>query len=523
MNRKRLHSLVAAVGLAVPAQAQWTTQTLALQPGWNAVFLEVQPEPRQCDQLFAGTPVLSAWAWNRRFSPVQFIQDPTSLVPGDPDWLVWTPAAIKNLFILEGGRAYLIKISGAATFNWQLYGRPAARRLDWISDSLNFVGFHVDAQSPPTFASFFAGSAAHAGQPIYRLNTSGQWQPVVNPAATTLQRGGAFWIGCVGQSSFAGPLKILFEQGTSLNYGKSLTGLRLRIKNESGALRSFTVQQLPSATPPNTNHPPLAGPVPLSYFRRNLASNEYGFVPLPSPLANLEVAAGEERELRLSVRRADMTPASPGALYQSLLELTEPSGVRQLIGVTSEGLQIGATHRRAGLWVGSAAIQKVGQGGNATDAANPVRTPTECQFRLIVHVDAQGQARLLSQAVQAWQEGAESRPGRTLLLSDISRMTNYPGASLQFRRRFSSAAFAFASPALLSGGGEFGANALNGTVTTGYDDALNPFKHRYHPDHDNLNAAYSGVLAVGEESFAITRQVTLQFTSDDPDGLHLPG
>jgi hypothetical protein len=195
--------------------------------------------------------------------------------------------------------------------------------------------------------------------------------------------------------------------------------------------------------------------------------------------------------------------------------------VRQIIGVTSEGLQSGAIHRRAGLWVGIAAIQKVGQGGNVNDATNPVPTATECQLRLIVHVDAHGQARLLSQAVQAWQEGAENRPGRTLLLSEAARMTNYP--SVQFRRRFSSAAFASPGPVLLSGSGEFGANVLTGIVTTGYDDALNPFKHRYHPDHDNLNAGYSAVLANGEESFTITRQVTLQFTSDDPDGWHLPG
>ena len=523
MNRRSPYLFLLALALAVSAHAQWTTQTLSLQPGWNAVFLEIQPEPRQCDQLFAGMPIESAWAWNRRFSPVQFIQDPTSLIAGDPDWLVWTPSAIKNLFILEGGRAYLVKVSGTSAVNWQLVGRPAPRRIDWISDSLNFVGFSIDPQSPPTYASFFAGSAAHAGQPIYRLNASGQWQLLANPANATLQSGQAFWIRCAGQSSFAGPLKLMFEQGNALNYGKTLIELRLRIKNESEAVKSFTVQQLASAAPPNVNHPPLAGPVPLSYFRMNLASNEYGFVPLPSPLANLQVAAGEERELRLAVRRADMTPAAPGALYQSLLQVTEPSGVRLRIGVTSEGMPGGTTHPRAGLWVGTAALQKVSQGNNANAASNAVPTATEFQFRVIVHVDALGQARLLQQAVQVWREGDENQPGRTLLLSDTSQMTNYPGASLQFRRRFSSAAFAISAPVLFSGSGEFGANTLTATVATGYDAILNPFKHRYHPDHDNLNASYNALLSHGEESFDISRNVTLQFTSDDPDGLHLPG
>ena len=45
---------------------QWTTQTISLQPGWNAVFLEIQPEPSESDAVFAGLPVESVWRWNRR-------------------------------------------------------------------------------------------------------------------------------------------------------------------------------------------------------------------------------------------------------------------------------------------------------------------------------------------------------------------------------------------------------------------------------------------------------------------------
>src|SRR4051812_48710424 len=36
--------------LALPTcHAQWMQQTIQLKPGWNAVFLEMQPEPQQCD------------------------------------------------------------------------------------------------------------------------------------------------------------------------------------------------------------------------------------------------------------------------------------------------------------------------------------------------------------------------------------------------------------------------------------------------------------------------------------------
>src|SRR5438874_5715336 len=119
--------------------AQWTNQTIVLHSGWNAVFLEIQPEPSDCDSLFASLSVDSAWAWNRRFSPVQYIQDPTALIPGDPDWLTWLPGSnpnhvAANLFILQANRAYLIKLPDTASpNNWTIRGRPSVRAIDWLS------------------------------------------------------------------------------------------------------------------------------------------------------------------------------------------------------------------------------------------------------------------------------------------------------------------------------------------------------------------------------------------------------
>jgi hypothetical protein len=53
---------------------------------------------------------------------------------------------------------------------------------------------------------------------------------------------------------------------------------------------------------------------------------------------------------------------------------------------------------------------------------------------------------------------------------------------------------------------------------------LNPFKHVYHPDHDNLNERFEQPpLAEGKESFTVTRNVALEFTSTDPLGLNPPG
>jgi len=80
--------------------------------------------------------------------------------------------------------------------------------------------------------------------------------------------------------------------------------------------------------------------------------------------------------------------------------------------------------------------------------------------------------------------------------------------------------------------GVFGApsNICSASVVVGYNDPLNPFLHRYHPDHNNLSDR-GDPLAVWDdgrgsytrESYTITRQIELQFMPDDPDGLGLSG
>ena len=133
--------LAALVTVAPQASDQWATQTIPLRPGWNSVYLEVQPEPRECDVLFAGIPVESVRAWNRRSSSVQFIQDPATLNLQQPDWLIYLPpnhrpAAETSLFTLDGGRTYLIKLPDSATpVNWVLQGRPTVRKTDWLTGS----------------------------------------------------------------------------------------------------------------------------------------------------------------------------------------------------------------------------------------------------------------------------------------------------------------------------------------------------------------------------------------------------
>jgi len=571
----RFFLVMSVLTSVLPVAAQWTNQTLVLRPGWNAVYLELQPEPRECDTLFAGVPVESVWAWNRRFSPIQFIQDPAVLLPGQPDWLTYLPPshvarATMNLFTLQGNRAYLIKLpDNAAPVSWTFSGRPAVRRMEWLADSFNFTGFHVDAANPPTIQSFFASSPAHNGQRVYRL-VNGLWSLVVSPTTTRLTRGEAYWVFSRGQSTFNGPLEVAVEQGDTMNYGRVLTEQALTVRNKSATTNTYSVRQLTSSPPPPNDYPALAGAVPLNYFRLNIQQNQLDarWLALPSPLT-MVLGPGQEWNLRLEAQRAAMAPFTPPAgvsdvLHQSVLEISDGTGSRRLVGVTANGLQpftasgggfraagIGGAppivHPRAGLWVGSAAINKVNQPANPLAPSTPVPTATEFQFRLLVHVDNNGQARLLQKVIQMWKNGTTTNdsngvqvvdePGRYVLVTDDRLLANFSGSALRdgepVGRRLSSAAFGFRTPIPM--GGEFGSTngLMRCNVRLEYDDELNPFKHRFHPDHNNLDDSGQPQplpvrtnlhgLRFTAESSSVNRDVSLQFTAADPDNLSLSG
>jgi hypothetical protein len=506
--------LAGAAGL----HAQWTTQSIPLRPGWNAVFLEVQPEPRECDTVFATLPVERVVAWNRRFSPVQFIQDPNTVVITDPDWLTYLPpahplASESSLFTLEVGRVYLIKLrANAQPTTWALPGLARVPKPEWLSDSLNLVGFPVDRLAPPSFATFFASSPAHAGNPVYRLDAAGRWTSIQNLSAVSMQPREAFWIKTTGPSQYEGPFRVVLEQARRLDYGRTLTEQTLRIQNASTLSRTFVVKPLVSAGPPSgSGYAALAGEVPLSYW----VIGTGGWANLSGPIT-CTVPPGGEWHLRLAVRRKDIVPFTPppgasGALYQSLLEVTDTAGsLRHVLPVTAEGLNVysstpaatggthlrgmnyASNHPRAGLWVGNAVVNQVSQpaSGNPT---NPLPTASEFQFRLLIHIDQNERARLLQRVLQMWKDGTYKPdpadptkkvvdvPGRYVLLTDEQLAAHYTGATLRdgqpVGRRWSTTAFGFREPILMDGVfGESGA-ALSCTTTLDYDDPLNPFKH----------------------------------------------
>lgn len=526
---RRMSALAVAVALSaavlpgtvqsVGAAAPLVRQTLTLQPGWNAVFLEVQPADGSVEAVFGNLPVASVWYWSSGVGRVEYIRDPGELLPDQPGWRVWFPpsagekAILTNLHTLQVNRAYLVEVTGGQSLSLDIDGQPSLRRPAWQSDSFNLSGFPVDPAQPPTYASFLSGSPAHAGQSIYRL-VGGAWTPVADAAGTRMRAGEAFWIYTAGASDFAGPLAVSLDYGERLDFGRGAAERTLRIRNISPADRAVSL-----AVSAADERLPLA----------RLAVNSAGRSEWPDlgDGHSLTVRAGSEELVRLAVRRAEMS-ADEGS---GILEVSDGAGARLLIAMDAAAL-FGPSGEldHTGLWVGTVTVNAV------TEAQIPARTeftvpqPTgfEFSFKVIVHVDDSGRARLLKEVIQMLAPGVGGASPVPVLITDERLIPRFLPVTLvggePFSHRISTAGYDFPGQALDMAGSFSMSGTLSGRLEVPVDLSTNPFLHALHPDHDNLDPLDNRLTDPRVmEVYAAARAMSLQFTALPPECGSDPG
>ena len=128
-----------------------------------------------------------------------------------------------------------------------------------------------------------------------------------------------------------------------------------------------------------------------------------------------------------------------------------------------------------------------------------------------------------------WQEGTYAPdpenpeylevdvPGNYVLLTDETLVPNYSGVSIRSGQqagiRYSTIAYDFLGDELeMSGDFEVG-SSLNVSLLVDSEMPTNPFYHKYHPDHDNLDAQF---LNFKQEAFQVTREMQFQFSPNNP-------
>jgi hypothetical protein len=361
MNAPRfsLHCLLAILtaGMTAAAKAQTTTQQVTLQPGWNAVWLELEPEDHSTHEVFEGLEVGSVWTWLDAETPAEFIQSVTEAAFKQAGWQRWFPptreeSILNNLFRIQANRAYLIRFDGSVPLVWNVTGRPSTRRPAWSADGFSLRGVPVDPSSPPTFLNFFRHSPAHYHadesklQPMFRLNSAtGTWVAVApsEPVAS----GHAYWIFTAGASDFSAPLDVRLAIGDGLDFSLEVAELGVRIVNIRPTQSTALIADDAGA-----------GAV-LSHLDFDPVTGHRG-LPLPDPLA-LPVAPAGEIDIDLAVRRQDQATA----LQPSVIEIRDGAGTRHRLPVSSRKLGVDAqrdsspTNPLTGLWVGAATLNAV--------------------------------------------------------------------------------------------------------------------------------------------------------------------
>lgn len=528
--------------LPFTGQAQWMTQRIPLVQGWNAIHLKVNPVDKSCATIFSDAAVTQVAWWNR-----DRLDDGTG--SSITDFCYWyrngeTPSTFARVI---GDQRYLVYATANRPY-FEVVGTPVLPSGTIYLGEPNLIGLNVPnvTSDPPSFMDYFKDckSLWNGSQPWYGVNAT-NGPAFIRDRVVITNASQAVWFRTAGSgmATFTGPLTVSLDKSDSVVKWTDNTDPRtITIRNTSSEERVLNINRL-SSLPPPTGQGTSAGDVRLlvesidwseGYAKRVYSTLAFPFVT--------NIAAGATFEFRVKPDVANMAATGDATCnYMSILEISDKGSTLDgdvradgtclyRVGLSVAGtLAANEAAAAAGLWVGTVVLGQVNRAkmlGSSTPEWDPdalMTAPHPFQFRLIVHVAADGTTKILKQVFTA-KRTADADHSDLLTDRDtaIAYRGLFPNATI---RRTASANFPFMAPLVLEGGEFMAADAtLSGTFTQEYDDKTNPFVHAFHPQHDNVEfrnkAPYtlgSGDEGVGEyESWGVTRTVSLKFLAEDP-------
>jgi hypothetical protein len=520
LMRLGLAGLLGVLGAAA-GYGQHAQQTVSLAKGWNAVYLQVEPDDARCSVVFGDWPVSSVSLYNMARMYAQFIESPSEPVSSPVEFLTWSPgvpAGANGFNQVLAGQSYLIYALSSCVRT--LTGRPAVPRIAWVpsTNACNLVGFRSGAGA--TFGTYLSGAGFDASQlAVYAVSGTNSAKPTLvrvggftglNTAPIDAAK--AYFIACDKVSSFSGPVKVYPEGTIGLGFPTNSSYQTLRMKNESGSALAVTLTVTNSAILPSGAQPVLP---PLQAF-----DSGAGWLPLTHLVRTLQ--PGEDWSLTLALDRTGMTA---GLLYGGVLVCSDAAGGRVEVPLEAEYGPADPAHALwpAGLWVGKATLNQVSQVLSDGTTVDGAKAGGSMELRLILHVDTDQQCRLLQRVLIAGVENTNGVWSPSLYL-DESKVP--PGAKCV---RISSVAFGSKNGNIVRDDNYFGSNDgfgknLRFIFSLPADDSVNPFRHPYHPDHDGLDAKFKTELPFGDdpqnyvgeikpELFSITSTITMSWTN----------
>lgn len=448
---------VALAGLlaqAASALAQTAPQTITLAPGWNAVWLEVEPVypagDSKAGQAKAPADVFTNQAIDIVATPkplagsAEFFGSEPGSVSGvttfnKEDWQQWKrtdPVSANNLSMVFGNRPYLVHTTGSTAVNLSLTGNVRFFRPTWTADRYNLLGFGLEGTR--TFTDFFGPSGTrHPVDKIFTLNANGSWVKVT--PGQPMEAGKAYWIFSAGPSTYMGPVALDFDGSVigSLAYGGPVDAVK--VGNESLDLKeiTFTNYGTGSATPTATAISADAG---LGLFRVTPASGNLGYVRGNGFLAAF-VPVGSQQTVTLTIgaKRSFADDVLHTSLYRVKTSAVGASVYLPVTALKSEVQQsaiaagVPATSV-SGLWVGDVVVNA--STSIVVDGAPTQPTAGKVPLRIVLHSDAGGAVRLLSQVTMMQTKTADPEtPGMPVLVLDPAKIPFFEGIKIRDGKR----------------------------------------------------------------------------------------
>ena len=511
--------------LVAGAVAPYTTQSLSLVQGWNAVYVEVAPDAA-ADDLFADWPVDHVGLYD----PASFLATRQFGADWDSEGLTGSSMALwkrgfpeaSSLSRVPAG-SVLVTYCTNESHSVTIRGVPAAPRTTWhVSGTnavYNFFGFSTTQQTD--ISAYLEGSPCEGvkSRVYYRIvgdNLDAGPDPLeVRTWNSKVSDGDVLLLPSDDLSDWSGVLFVSPMNG--IDFGQNGVKATLTVRNDGKSPRTVSVALEQAA---NAAELQLSGTLPLCLHVRDAdvartnaawsaALSGYG------PVAKKELAPDETWRLEFGLDRTAFSSLAKGLSFGALLRITEDGDshakvVVPLAGETS-GVVVPDAALPVGLWVADVQFDHVLAPGSTVGT----ETGGAAKLRLPIHIDANGKVRLLQRVVTAGEIAADGTYTYRLYAGSAVVPTTATMVT-----RISAVCLPTETPVIEAAGESDSVIAFSFAVAA--DGATSILRHPLHPQHDGLRWDFSTPAPSGDdfqnykgdvkpETFSVGNRIEMSF------------
>ena len=461
--------------VSLPAQAAHIMETMTLEKGWNAIYLESTPTSAVCEDFFAGAPVTRVASYqSEAYSDTRQIADDGTSIDQKPiSYYVWLPndEVASTMTALVGGNVYVIY----ATNSWSktFFGVPAAPRQMWRATAdedtgfMNIVGVSIASGETVNVKAYFGeGPFGTASGVAYKIAGTKTAAPTFLSlgigAKSKVQGGKAYALTATKDGDWPGVVGV---QGDGVAFGPSANYASITVRNCGTTNHTFRFSMVHSADAAATGDilPPIARALPRTDA---FGAQQYTNVE-ESVSWTVELAADEHTDQIFSIDRAQL---EEGKEYGAILVVEDlgESKMRVRVPITVAASEQAQTVKfPVGLWSGYIQLEAVSRLDDTNQV--PVKAGGTMKMSVMMHVDSAGGVQLLQRVAAGVDTNGTLRLWRELE-SVPADVTN--------ARRFSTVMMSIDNPAVPAASGKFG-ESLVFDWTVGENASDNPFRHAW--------------------------------------------